>query len=206
MKKGFLLSIALLSLLTFAGSAPALDFSADQVTKSSGQTMNSTIYVKGAKVRMDMKDRGQYTIMRPDKNVTWMVMPEQKSYMEMKHDPRQEPKVGEKVQGEVSRKLIGSEKIDKYDTKKYEVTYKQGDKTDRMYQWIATEIQFPVKMAAVDGSWSTEYRNIKMSPPPDSLFEAPEGYKKMGMPGMPGMPAMPAMPGKMKGRPGPAGE
>jgi hypothetical protein len=61
---------------------------------------------------------------------------------------------------------------------------------------MATDIKFPVKMAAVDGSWTMEYKNINMGTQPDSLFELPSGYKKMTMPSMPGMPKMPKIPGK----------
>ena len=86
---------------------------------------------------------------------------------------------------------MGSETIDKHPAKKYEVTYTESGKKTRMYQWMATDINFPVKMAAVDGSWSVEYRNIKMGSQPDSLFEVPAGYSKMDMPDMSSMPQMP---------------
>jgi len=110
--------------------------------------------------------------------------------MEMTADPKQAPQ-GDKVTGEVSRKLIGKETIDGHSTEKYEVTFKDGNKTEKMYLWIATDIKFPVKMAAVDGSYTMEYKNIKMGAQADSLFEVPSGYKKMAMPAMPQMPKMP---------------
>lgn len=44
-------------------------------------------------------------------------------------------------------------------------------------------VNFPVKTAAVDGSWTQEYRNIKMGPQPNSLFEVPSGCKKLQAPG-----------------------
>jgi outer membrane lipoprotein-sorting protein len=203
MHRILLLAVLSTFILVAGGSVSAMEFSADVITKSAGHAMNAAMYTKDGKMRMEMKEQGQTTIMRPDKNVVWMLMPDQKAYMEMAFDPKQQPKTTEKVQGEVSRKLIGSEKIDRYDTKKYEVTYKAAAKTDRMYQWITPEIQFPVKSAAIDGSWSTEYRNIKMGSQPDSLFEVPSGYKKMSMPAMPGMPGMS---GKKGPRPGSAAE
>ena len=63
-----------------------------------------------------------------------------------------------------------------------------------MYQWIATDINFPVKTASVDGSWTTEYKNIKMGGQPDDLFEVPDGYQKSTMPNMPKGMAMPKRP------------
>jgi hypothetical protein len=42
----------------------------------------------------------------------------------------------------------------------------------------------PVKTAALDGSWWTEYRNISLDAPNPALFEIPHDYTKMNMPGM----------------------
>jgi hypothetical protein len=91
----------------------------------------------------------------------------------------------ERVKGEVSRKKIGSETIDGHPATKYEVTAKTDDKTVQINQWWATDINFPIKTAAVDGSWSVEYRDIQIGSQPDSLFEIPSGYTKMTIPGMP---------------------
>jgi hypothetical protein len=107
--------------------------------------------------------------------------------MEMKLDPNQKPKVEEKFTGEISRKLIGSENINGHTSDKYEVTYKEGNEVQKVYQWIAKDINFPIKTAAIDGSWSSEFKNIKMDKQPDNLFEAPSGYKKISMPMMPKM-------------------
>jgi hypothetical protein len=90
-----------------------------------------------------------------------------------------------KVKGEVSRKKVGSKNIDGHPATKYEVTAKVDGKVTQTYQWWATDINFPVKMASLDGSWSVEYRNIKIGNQQDSLFEVPSDYKKMTIPGMP---------------------
>ncbi len=183
----YMLALCAALLVVFSGStAGALDFSSDMVMTSQGQTHTSKVWAKENKFRMESSGQPGYTIMRADKSVTWMVMPEQKAYMEMKLDPSKRPRSEEKVQGEVSRKLIGTESANDHPAKKYEVTYTEGGKTDRMYQWIATDINFPVRMAAIDGSWVLDYKNIKMGVPPDSLFEVPSGYQKTAMPGFGG--------------------
>lgn len=64
----------------------------------------------------------------------------------------------------------------------------------KSHQWVATDIHFPIKTAAIDGSWSMEYRNIRMGPKPDSLFEIPKGYQKTTVPARPGG----MMPGKVR--------
>ena len=74
----------------------------------------------------------------------------------------------------VSRKEIGAETVDGHPTKKYEIAVKQGNKSDTYYQWFATDIRFPVKIANVNGKWSVEYKNIK-SGAPDNVFNLPTG-------------------------------
>ncbi len=180
--------------LCLATVAWAAELSADVVTTTQGRTMTSKIIVKGDKSRMEGQGRPGYTIVRKDKEVVWLVNPAQKSYMEMKLNQSRQPGVGEKVQGEISRKLLGSETIDAHPAQKYEVAYTAQGKTTKMYQWMATDIKFPVKMAAVDGSWTTEYKNIKMGGQTDDLFEVPGGYTKSEMPSIPGMPKGMAMP------------
>jgi hypothetical protein len=165
-------------------TAFAFDFSSDMVTTSNGQKYTSKIYMQGKKLRMESPQQPGYNIMRSDKNVMWMVMPEQKSYMEMKVDPSKQPRTEEKVEGEVSRRLLGPETIDGRPTDKYEIIYKEKENTTKMHQWMARDIKFPVKTAAVDGSWTVEYKNIKMGSQADTLFEVPAGYTKMGMPNM----------------------
>jgi hypothetical protein len=185
MKKSILsLSIAMLTMFLF-GTASALELSADTIMSTSGHVMKGKIFIKDKKIRMENEGQPGYNIMRGDKSLMWMVMPSSKSYMEMKSDPSNRPKTEEKMPGEISRKKVGSEKIDGHPTDKYEITYTNKGKTDKIYQWIATDINFPIKIAAVDGHFTQEYKNIKMGGQPDSLFELPSGYKKMDMPAVP---------------------
>lgn len=187
MKIKIILLTVLLTLF-FAGIAGALEFSADTVMSASGQTVKGKMYMKDKKLRMENEGVPGYNIMRSDKNVIWMIMPASKSYMEMKQVPANKPRTEEKVQGEISRKKIGEEKINGHPTEKFEVTYKHKGQTGTIYQWMARDIRFPVKTAAPDGSFSQEYKNIKMGGQPDSLFEIPAGYKKITMPAMPPIP------------------
>jgi hypothetical protein len=164
----------------------AQEYSATMVSKSAGQTITMQIYMKPDKFRTDAKIAGTSTIVRKDLNKAWMIMTAQKAYMEMPATADAQTQVVEhKVKGEVSRKKVGSESIDGHPATKYEVTAKADDKVMQIYQWWATDVNFPVRTAAVDGSWSMEYRDIKIGSQPDSLFEVPAGYKKMSIPGMP---------------------
>lgn len=184
MKKNMILVFVLIMSLTIFNSVFAAEFSADMINQAQGKTLQSKIYMKKNKIRLETKGQEAYSILRTDKNVAWMVFPKDKAYMEM---VPQVPQVqGEKLKGEVSRKYLGSETIDGRPTKKYEVILKDADISDKAYQWVATDLNYPIKISAVDGSWSTEYKNIKVGAQPDSLFELPAGYEKMAMPGVPG--------------------
>ncbi len=191
----------------------AADFSADQVITSNGKTMKGKIYFASDRWRSEMSgSEGIHpvTIGRMDKKVMWMLIPDRKAYMEMSLRPDKVPQTEEKLDKEVSRKKIGSETIDGHPCDKYEVTVTSNGRTDRMFQWVATDIHFPIKTASADGKTVTEYKNVKMGKPADSLFETPKGYRRMAMPGgMGGMPdgmphpmphgmpkGMPEMPGK----------
>lgn len=167
-------------------AAMSQEFSAKMVSTTAGRTATSKVYMKAGKFRFENEAAGSYTIARPDLKKVWVVMTAGKSYMEMAEAKEQENNVPtDKMKGEVSRKAVGSETIDGHPTTKYEVTVKSEGKTMTSYQWWATDINFPVKTAAVDGSWSMEYRDIKIGGQPDSLFEIPAGYKKMAIPAMP---------------------
>ncbi len=191
MKKTGGVLLAALAWCVVAGYAQALEFSADMISKAKGRAMQGKIYVKNDRSRMEMQGMPQYTIVRQDLKKTWSVMPGQKTYMEMAYQEADLPR--DKMQGETSRKAVGSERIDGHPATKYEVTIKQGKNMTKTYQWIATDINVPIKTAAADGSWEMEYRNIRVGSPPASLFELPAGFKKMAMPAMPrGM-----TPGKM---------
>jgi outer membrane lipoprotein-sorting protein len=168
----------------FSGTVSAFEFSADMImTHEAGKT-TSKMYYKPDKSRMEMKSPEEMIVItRIDKKVVWNIMPSEKMYMEMPFSMKNKPMVDEKVEGEIERKYLGDETLDGHPTKKYLVTYKSGNKTDQVYQWFATDINFPVRTADVAGSWVQEFKNIKIVSQPDSLFEVPAGYKKFQMPG-----------------------
>lgn len=183
MKKIF---AALSLVVMFSGLASAVEFSADTVMTHKEGVTTAKIYSKTDKFRTEMKSPKEVIIItRIDKKVIWNIMPQQKMYMEMPFDMnmRNKPKVEEKFEGETDRKHVGNETVDGHPAKKYLITYKLDNTQNQVYQWWATDINFPVKSAAVDGSWVQEFKNIKMGHQPDSLFEVPSGYQKMQIPG-----------------------
>ena len=198
MKKALQFFSLLVCFVLFSTVVFAFELTTDFVSTYDGQTTTSKMYMKDTKVRVESAGQPFYSIIRSDKKVMWMVSPAEKTYMEMPFDQSRAPKTDEKFKGEISRRLLGKETIDRHPTEKYEVVYNENGKDIKVYQWIAKDINnFPIKLMAVDGSWMVEYKNIKTSAP-DNVFEVPAGYTKTSMPAMPNMQGMERRPAQRK--------
>lgn len=167
------------SLIGFNGLF-AQEFSADMTSTAMGQQVSGKIYNAPGKARMEAN--GVTTIARIDKGVAWVLMPEQKTYMEMPLASSNIVAGSDKMPGEIERKLIGRETLDGKTVDKYHITYNTGGKTQAIYSWILPNSGIPAKTVAEDGSWQVEYRNINVAAQPDSLFEVPSDYSKFAMP------------------------
>jgi len=159
------------------GLVRAADFSADVFNTYQGQATQAKIFVQMEKIRMETPGIEEYTILRTDKRVIWIVIPEEKTYIEIQSSQPQG--AGVKMKGEVSRQYLSSETVNGYATNKYEVHYLDKDTLHKAHQWIASDLNYPIKISALDGSWSTEYRNIRIGLQPDNLFEIPQGFDRI---------------------------
>lgn len=155
----------------------AEDFSADIVSFSSEGTFAGKIYVSAEKSRMEMPQA--VTITRMDKKVTWVFMPGEKMYMEQPVDAHLAAGSTGKMDGEIERSVEGKETVNGMATTKYKVTYEVRGKSETVFQWIDETTHVPVKTAAIDESWSSEFKNIQTGPQNQELFEIPAGYNKM---------------------------
>jgi hypothetical protein len=174
--------LALLLVLVMHGPVWALEFSADQIMKSNGKTHVSNIFYRDDRWRLEHQDPGpvNVTIVRKDKQVMWMLVSRLKHFKEVPYDAAQDPKVQEALAGEVSRDPIGAETLDGHPTTLYEVRVKEGDQADvYYYQWLATDIHFPLKLMKKDGSWSVEYRRVRLGHLSDFLFQLPVNFQPL---------------------------
>ncbi len=182
-----------------AGPGALKNFSADIVTTTSNGTFTSKVVSKDGKQRIEHSaaGKGMVNILRPDKKVVWMLMPDRKSYMEMPIDSRKQDVLSQLHDPTVKtdKEFLGNETVDNHPARKYHLTvYKDGRKETSGFLWEASDLNnFPVKYQNEDKTVTILWKNIKFDNAPDSLFEIPAGYKKMEMP-MRGMnnPAMPA--------------
>ena len=166
---------------TFLPVASALEFSADQVVRSDGHTRKANLYYRDQMWRLEHNDLGpvSITIVRKDKKVTWFLLPRVKHFKTIPYNPEHEPMVAEHLVGEIRREEIGVETLEGHPTTLYQVTVQKGDSTLEYYQWLATDIRFPLKLARKDGSWQVQYRNVRVHPLSDLLFRLPLNYQPL---------------------------
>lgn len=172
-----------LAVLAFSGiTHAAVEFAADIVIAPKGdEPMKGKIFVKGDKVRQEASDEDgpQIMIIRPDKKVTWVITPEEKTYTEVPYQSTGKTFEEWTADKEKNAKFLGEETVSGMPCKKYE-TIEDGEKT---VFWIPGQFPFPIKIE--DAEIAMEYQNIKLGPLDDSLFELPAGYEKMAAPVVP---------------------
>ena len=125
--------------------------------------------------------RGQtITIVRPDLKVVWVILPQQGSYMEI---PLTAKLPGQFIQipaQAMGKRLVGQERLNGYDTEKYEVSVPVGRGLEKQTYWVAAKLGLPIKMECRERQFSLEYKSIKEEKVPDRQFALPPGYEKAG--------------------------
>jgi hypothetical protein len=159
----------------------ALEFTADRVTKIDGRTGKAVVYYRDDMWRIEHHSLGpvNVSIVRKDKQVVWLLLSRMKHFKTIPYSAEQDLMVTEKLDGEVSREEIGTETREGHPTVLYEVTTKRGERTEVYYQWLATDIHFPMKLAKKDGSWIVEYQHVKLRPVSDYLFQLPVNFQPL---------------------------
>ncbi|MBI5855836.1 MAG: hypothetical protein HZB35_11555 [Nitrospirae bacterium] len=176
-----LLRSAVIAVLVIAaGTEPAraLEFLAEQITRIGEQTHRASLYYKDDRWRLEHNDRGPVgvTIVRKDKHLMWFLLSRMKHFKTLPYDPRQAPKVSEHMDGEVAREVIGTETREGHPTTLYEVTVREEGRLVVYYQWVATDLRLPLRLTRKDGTWTVEFRNVKLRALPDQLFQIPLTY------------------------------
>ncbi|MDO8355673.1 MAG: hypothetical protein Q7U76_04715 [Nitrospirota bacterium] len=169
------------SLLLVGLPAWALEFTADQVTKIDGKSHKAVIYYRDQMWRIEHHSMGpvNVSIVRKDKQVVWLLLSRMKHFKTMPYSHEQDLRVSERLEGEVSRQEIGTEVREGHPTVLYEVTTKQGELVEVYYQWVATDMHFPMKLAKKDGSWIVEYQHVKLRSVSDYLFNLPLNFQPL---------------------------
>jgi len=181
------LVLAVLVILAGWTWAPAQtqEFSADQILLGPGGEQQGKIYFKQDRWRVEVTQpqtqKAIVQIFRMDKKVSWMLIPEDKVYMETPLFPDMIP-WAKQIPGEVERKSLGEETVQGQLTEKYQVKVFNGEIAQELYLWTSKELKVPVKTQTKDGKFGIELRNIQIQAQPEDLFELPPDFKKITPP------------------------
>lgn len=162
-------------------------FSSDMKFASpKGMSGTGRLYFAGQKVRMEMNAQGHDSIMISDRSlkIAYLVMPQQKMYMEMSTDrPQHGPNWQAydaaspcKTLSDTTCEKIGTEVVDGRMCNKWKFNSSSSSHT----VWIDQKNGIPIRSLMSDGT-TMELTNIKEGPQSASLFEVPAGYQKMDM-------------------------
>jgi outer membrane lipoprotein-sorting protein len=203
-RTGRFLAASLVLLAAFAGAAsaagfaePKVEYSADNyVTAEDGKEVKFKMYQAPEKQRMDFEEGGkQSMIFRPDKKVSWVVMPQEKMYLEMSLEEGKAKGPGAKSRDlndcSVTQKPSGKEVVNGVDATRshVDVSCPDGAKYAGTV-WMSKEgIMVKMDATAKDGSGTKgrirmELKNLKVGKLAPGTFEVPSGYRLMKMPGM----------------------
>lgn len=172
----------------------AREFSADmKMTAPRGPSGSGKIYVSGNKLRMEMNSGGQQmvTIFDGQANAGWMLMPEQRMYMEMRQQSemaqlaKQAPSDNpcDSIPNATCRR-VGEEVVNGRNTVKWEIAMDQGGRKSTITQWFDASLGFVIRQQTSEGM-TLDITNVKPGAQPENLFILPSGYQKISVPGMP---------------------
>jgi hypothetical protein len=171
----------LLLVLAVPGPARGAEFSALMLVTDGAKTMQGKIYVSDGKMRQEFLDAGgqTVTIVRPDQKVVWVILPWQRNYMEMPLKTRLPGQFIQIPPQALQKRQVGQERVNGYETEKYEVSVPVGGALERQTFWVAAKLGLPIKMECRERQFSLEYRSIREEKVPEQLFNLPPGLQKL---------------------------
>jgi hypothetical protein len=173
-----------------AWEGPKVEYSADTVMETADVAIRGKLYAAPNKERREYAEGGQNMtmIMRVDRKLAWMLMSEEKMYMEL--DMSKQSRSDDLSGWKIEQTVIGPETIDGIKTTKSKIvmTGAKGNKLAGF--WWLTKENIIVKMDAIavdkgrKDRFKIENKNIKIGKQDPKLFEVPAGYSKMAIPDM----------------------
>ena len=186
-------------------SLPQVEYSAERVISGEqggkSMQMNTRVYYAKGKERDETEAHGQNMtmIMRHDKKLAWMLMPDRKMYMEASYADQaqycnwpcvniEKAKIGE-GRGYTT---LGKEVVNGIETTKYKIVCidTKGETIEGVFWVAANGIVIKMDFTTTGKSGQSQHavielRNVKIAGQDPGLFEIPKGYSKMSMQGMP---------------------
>jgi hypothetical protein len=185
-KKGLALLLSVVFLLATGGAVIAAEFQSDMKIEGAGEEVTGKVFVKGEKMRQEMSTPmgTSVTITDQDAGVMYVLMPEQKMYMEMPLDPDmmmlQTSSLEESLEGRAEIKKAGTETVAGYKCDIYEIKYNDPGMGESR-AWVSQKLQYPVKVISKtsEGTVTLTYFNIVEGKIDPEIFKVPGGYQKL---------------------------
>jgi len=172
-----------LLLVLFLLPVPAwpANFAAQMLVKDGDKIIPGRIFVQDGKMRQEFIDEsGQtITIVRPDQKLIWVIIPREKTYIELPLRARLPGQFIQMPPNAINKRHLGRETLNGYVADRYQLAVQGGDGLEFQTFWVAPKLGMPLKVVCNQRQFSIEYRNIKEGKQPDRLFAPPPGYRKV---------------------------
>ncbi len=162
-----------------------VEFSAKMKWRVGGKTAKAQLFVKKDRYRIEhlggiKTDLGYagVTIVRLDQQKVWYVISHRRLVMAVPVTTEFLLPFSIRLEGEVSRNLLGDGFVGKQRAQLYEVGVDQEGHRERYYEWVDAERNILLKLVSLDRDWFVEYEHVVLSKQPDYFFNPPLGYKK----------------------------
>ena len=196
LKKIWVLVAAVAAVIASGGAVsaiegPKVEYCADSYMETAEAVMEGPVYYAPGKERREYLTDGQKMVMitRQDKKTAWMLMPEEKTYMEMKLSSRQGRR-DDLSAYKIEQTIIGPDTVNGVKAVKSKIVM-VGPDGGKMggFMWT-TRDGILVKMDAIaveKGSkerFTINLKNLKIGKQDPELFEVPADYTGMDMGGI----------------------
>ena len=169
------------------------EYSADSIMETQGMSVTSRIFHAENKDRMEMNVQGTNSIMinRMDKKLAWVLMPDQKAYMETSLEEGKK-KSNDINSCKIDQKPLGSESVNGIKATRNSIAMSCPDGLKYTGSLWITHEGIMVKLDSVaktekgDVPFKMELKNLKIARQDPRLFEIPAGYQVFSMGGLMG--------------------
>jgi hypothetical protein len=192
-----LLVVAWLCLCTFASQSapvtqlptPTVAYSADRTMVTEAGTFTGKVHSSFGMERAEMTAGGMSSVMilRPDRNLAWMLMPTQRMYQEMEF-AKARRQSGAGPTADVTITEAGSDLVEGQATTKYKLLMKDGSAGGFMWftaDGVAIKMDLLSKEGGRTSRMTVTLSNLEVGDQDAALFELPGDYS--AMPGFKGL-------------------
>ena len=164
---------------------PKVDYVADTVMEVDGSAISGRVWASGSKERRELtvKGRRHVVIVRKDRGVSWVLMPEQRLYLETRPGEGA-PGAEAFATSRLEREALGREQVNGASTTKYRVTGTTAKGTAFEGLMWMTDEEIPVRVLTGQGRERVrmELHDLSVGALDPRRFEIPPGYTRFELP------------------------